>query len=191
MKCCAAGLFTVVVASKCSGEKQGLTCICFAFAQRLHPNHDVPRNTYTKYDRGWLMFFKPAQSGANVGVARAEFIRFMDVCNRPMDRLTSAPPPHPHPVASSCNYPPAAAGGITSANYPPVWGPPPFQQGYPGWQVHPATAPPPAPPGGFIPPPGYSPGGSGATTPGRPSNDDNQVCWLGQCESCCAHALPH
>lgn len=26
---------------------------------RLHPNHEQPRAAFTKYDRGWLLFFKP------------------------------------------------------------------------------------------------------------------------------------
>eukprot|EP00878_Enallax_costatus_P001629 GHUV01001781.1.p1 GENE.GHUV01001781.1~~GHUV01001781.1.p1 ORF type:complete len:629 (+),score=241.08 GHUV01001781.1:810-2696(+) len=76
---------------------------------RLHPNHEQPRNAYTKYDNGWMLFFKQATtsfsspaaaaaaatagvSGAGLnnnagGGAAATFAAFMAVCHRPLEHL--------------------------------------------------------------------------------------------------------
>ena len=35
--------------------------------QRLHPNHEQPKHASTKYDRGWLLFFRPAAAAARTG----------------------------------------------------------------------------------------------------------------------------
>jgi len=71
--------------------------------QRLHPNHEQPRNAFTKYDRGWLLFFKQSQAGpsalppppaanapnpASIAAGAAStFAAFMVICSRPLDQL--------------------------------------------------------------------------------------------------------
>jgi len=58
--------------------------------QRLHPNHEQPKNASTKFDSGWLLFFRPAVAAASRAEAREAFHRFIDCCNRPLDYLAAA-----------------------------------------------------------------------------------------------------
>jgi hypothetical protein len=80
---------------------------CYVSAvQRLHANHEQPRNAFTKYDNGWMLFFKQATTsysspnsaaaagptgGANAASiaagAAATYAAFMAVCFRPLDHL--------------------------------------------------------------------------------------------------------
>lgn len=57
---------------------------------RLHQNHEQPKNASTKYDRGWLLFFRPAAAAASPAGAREVFARFIDCCNRPIDYLAAS-----------------------------------------------------------------------------------------------------
>lgn len=55
--------------------------------QRLHPNHEQPKNASTRYDSGWLLFFRPATTANSPAAAREAFNKFIDCCNRPLDYL--------------------------------------------------------------------------------------------------------
>jgi hypothetical protein len=46
---------------------------------------------FTKFDRGWLLFFRPAAAAASGPAGAKEvFDRFMDCCGRPLDYLAAA-----------------------------------------------------------------------------------------------------
>lgn len=79
---------------------------------RLHPNHEQPKNAATKYDNGWLLYFRPAATAASQPAARAAFTRFIHVAARPLDHLAAghAPALAPTPAAMTAPVPaPAAA----------------------------------------------------------------------------------
>ena len=88
--------------------------------QRLHPNHEQPKNVYSKYDRGWVVYLKQAQGGGNPSLATQQFTHFIDACNNPLNRLAGLPSTPSTPVFPSgvgAAYPqpytltnPAAAG---------------------------------------------------------------------------------
>jgi hypothetical protein len=79
--------------------------------QRLHPNHEQPKNVYSKYDRGWVIYIKQAQGGGNPSLASQQFMQFLDACNNPLNRLAGL-----SSVASTPGWP----LGIT-AGYPQTY----------------------------------------------------------------------
>ncbi|GBF96028.1 hypothetical protein Rsub_08843 [Raphidocelis subcapitata] len=99
---------------------------------RLHPNHEQPKVAYTKYDRGWLLFFRPAAAAAGgPSGARDAFERFVDCCNRPLDYLAAA-----NAAAGAASAP--AAAGPSQASQAPA----PAPQAQPAAQAAaPAAAP--------------------------------------------------
>lgn len=111
--------------------------LCVLLLQRLHPNHEQPRNAFTKYDNGWMLFFKqastsyssPTASGPTGGPngssiaagAAATYAAFMAVCHRPFDHLQAQQQQRAAGVAfgGALPYHGSAAGGVPAPN---PWG---------------------------------------------------------------------
>lgn len=85
---------------------------------RLHPNHEQPKNAATKYDNGWLLYFRPAATAASQPAARAAFTRFIDVAARPLDHLAAGHAPAPAPTPAAMTAPVSAPAAAASAGNP-------------------------------------------------------------------------
>lgn len=117
---------------------------------RLHANHEQPRNAFTKYDNGWMLFFKQATTsystpsaaaagptgGTNpAGVAAgaaATYAAFMAVCYRPLDHLQAqqqmraagaAPAAGANPFGNPAQYSSSSGSGNAAAQgtFNPWW----------------------------------------------------------------------
>lgn len=146
-------------------EWPALKCMCVCMppdcsVQRLHPNHVQPRNIYSQYNSGWIMFFQPARTqgmmpsgGVSPQSPDAAFAALLATASRPLEQLqqqqqvrmaavAANPWVHGAPSASMQLGPaPPHAGHTGSSGY---WSQPALQQPYmhAGLQMQPQAAPP-------------------------------------------------